>query len=315
VNLDAYAQPKISARVAVKLPSRFAGAATYQVTAGCTSGTTPEAARTPTIAIDARCLVEGTYDVSARALDANGHPLAYSYRADLPASAEARGASTATTAIELPAWRTDFFAIELNVHDPAPDAMRSSATIDPEASELTMRGDAWEAPFPRRMLVPSALAERLGLTFVEQADHSSQRMISRLDVRSSSIDLDTNELLPRIRNLAWKSDGARTTLQFDLAEADADGAWIGMSWGAPKPHHNWTFVGPPHVRRVQTPELPAALSAWLPSGPPRSAVVTMFDRASIEDWSQVRVAPTDSMRSAVVRGAGERALRFTQARR
>jgi hypothetical protein len=311
LKLETYQQPPVTARLDVGLPGPFGDARSYRVTAGCASRTATSATSFPMFAIDPRCLEDGKVDITASALDPSGHPLAYTFMANRSLAA------TGTTSLSLPAWRTDLFPVALSVLNPPGDVDRAWATLDVESNELTMVGDTGRPPFDGRLLVPSALAERLAVTYVERFGSSGTRITSELEVRSSAIELDAIELLPRVTDLVWETGESGTAFQWklDADPIDADGVWLGASWGSPKPKVNWTFVLPPHLRSARTPKLPPELSEWSPADRPKSAVITVFDRASITHWSQVRTRPTESMREAVVRGRGESALRFSQLRR
>ncbi len=292
VELSAYAVPKLVGTGAMVLPGRVDGAVSYEASIGCASTKTADPKRVAPLEIRTTCLAGGKLAANARAIDANGHPLAYSVKAGL----RPKGAATK---IAMPRWRTDFDRIAVQVID-APGKARVS--IDP----LGMLGDAGEG----ELKVP-----RLGAEY-EVTLTIEARTLHRLEKRAKSYAVDAKELLPRTIDVGWDaSDEHRPILKFrfDGDPSGADATWAGISWGQPKPRLNWSMVGPPRDGPLRAPILPPSLSAWLPSGKPVSMVVTLFDRSSLE-WRDVRTAPTGSMRYAVVRAPQDRVLRTSQGR-
>jgi hypothetical protein len=211
--------------------------------------------------------------------------------------------------IALPPWRTDFYSIEVSA---VPADAKLRVTIDAVGDRITAPGDAASAPFPKTLSIPS-LSERIDLTAIEDLPEG-QRVLSRVQNRAASLVIDSAELLPQLQ-LSIRGDPARPTIDVWFSPAAGDGIWAGMSWGQPKPKINWTLLLPPSPGSFRMPEIPPTLGAFLPRGDLRGGIATLFDRSSIDRWSLVRSAPTDSMRHAVTRAQIDTMLRFSQARR
>jgi hypothetical protein len=304
VDLSAYALPKPVAMASLSFPERAAGAQSYQAVAGCSGGSSADPAKLPLLAIQPWCLVDGRFDVFARAVDAEGRPIAYTFLADV-------APLTSSMSIALPAWRTDFVPISLST---SPSDAKLRATIDAVAAEITARGDLASSPFPKTMSIPASLSQKIDLTVIEDGE-KSQRVVSRVQDRSPSLVFDTKDFLPAISISIQGSDQPRPTISVAFDSGSGDGLWAGMSWGQPKPRLNWTLLLPPQPASFRMPELPPALSAFSPSGEARGGIATLFDRGSIDRWSQLRSVPTSSMRWAVTRAPQDQLLRFSQARR
>ncbi len=310
VELTAYRMPEVAAAVEVELPGAVDGAAGYRLLAAC-SGAQAKSAGTQRLDVQARCLgPDRRFTTAARADDAQGRPLAYTFDRD-------RRTVSATMSIALPPWRTRFVPIEVDVLNP-PAKAKLQATVDPVVDGLCSLGSTIDGPFPRTVLVPAGLSDQVEVSVVAESKDRGRRAIATLVKSAPRLVVNTSELLPAIVGVRWRStDEQRPTIEYQLDgdASGADGVWIGASFGEPKIRVNWTTLAPPSSGPIRIPALPPSLAEWSPRGPPRSAIVTIFDRSGVDGWQEARRSPTASMRHAVVRAPGDDRVRFSQGRR
>jgi hypothetical protein len=309
VDLKAYTLPKPVVMASVALEA-LKGASAYHVVAGCSAGSTRDPTQVAPLGVQPWCLEKGRFDVAARALDDAGHPIGYTFLADV------EPAPPGPMSLSLPAWRTDLVPLEVRLVD-APEGAKFRMTIDAVAVDLTARADTAAAPFPRTVMVPGALGDEVDLSAFEEREGEWTRMISRVAKRAAALTVDAKQLLPYVIDLAWDAaDERRPTFRFAFAGTPehADGVWAGTSFTT-QPRINWTTLLPPSARSFRMPSLPPELSAFTPRGAPENLIVTVFDRSSIPGWKELRATPTDSMRFAVTRAPRDRLLRFSYAKR
>lgn len=275
---EAEAIPPPTGELTVALPSTFEGAEYFTVDVGCQQATVlPGQESQPLrLTISAECLgSDEAVDILATALDISGQAVAFS---SLQTKVENPSAN-----VELPAWRTDFRRVRINLADPPPQSTVVGLQLLHIEDGLPFSGSMQlveTAAFPEEVSYEVAdFGKDLRVILVAaygpiddvqgMSGYAHQFSANR---NSLSIALD-DALLPRVSGVRMSVvDGERPQIFWET-DGDAervDGAMLVVTWdepGGPQPRtESWVFLVPPAEKgELRLPHLPEAMAEHQPS--------------------------------------------------
>jgi hypothetical protein len=291
--------------VSVQLPGAFVSpegaTAPYYTVQTCFGGSGGAFQPAFTFPVAQRCSDSGL-DVAATALDAANRMVAFTSVAGVAVH------PWGVTSVPLPAWRTDFWPLEVRIDNPPAgvDFRSVSARFVPPSGWFI--GGSHEGEFPATISLPrppedaGTLEHTLFVAWDSPSPDGPQRdgfsMLSRRSPTPWVLAADGAELLPRISDVAVDTAAASPVVFFRLhgSVAAADAAQVIVGWSEPS-DHAWTLLTPPDVGSpLVLPTLPDALSPFRPrAGVAAFGLVTFFDAESVRDYRAARATPYETM--------------------
>lgn len=272
--------------VSVTAPAH-AGAAVYVLQVPCAAVYTASVSAPIAMDVTSTCVdADGRLHLLGVARDASAFPMAYSFVRDIDFSAHA-------AAVTLPAWRTDWQNVTVELTNPPGAVSDASASLTLEPSTSTLSGESvyrsWTAgtlSFPLQLPRGFADAVRYEVLVSSLPGRPTER--SRQAVSGTwpaatippKLPIDaTADMLPRLHTPVLEAtDPARPRVTWtatgDLAGATA--LRVEIDWGR---SFTWAIVAPVDAPLPLTvPALPDALAAFRPPG----TAVTRVDVFAIE---------------------------------
>jgi hypothetical protein len=293
-----YTRSVLLGEASVTGPGAFAGAAVYVVQVPCAAVYTASLSAPIVMDITSTCLdADGRLQLLGVAHDASLVPVAFSYVRDIDFGAHA-------AAVTLPAWRTDWQDVAVELRNPPEAASDVSASLRLRRSTSVLQGDSvsrsWTTgalSFPLRL--PRGFADAVNYEVEVASVPGRPNERSRQGLSGTwpataippTLPVDaTVDLLPRLHTpVLDATDPVRPTVTWS-ATGDIAGTTalrVEITWAASR---TWAIVAPPGVPLPLTvPALPDALAAFRPpAAAPTRVEVFAIDAPSIGGYAGYR---------------------------